>query len=146
MNKDLAIKESIKIYFDFLSSNFSARLIKEEIDSFGVFLTYITEKIGLRISFEPREGGVFVMLFPLKDQKPPEYQGWYDILDLFQAKGVNFVEQPVSNCEDPDMEEVKQALKHFAENVQIHAQSFLQGDFSVIEDLDKIVKQRAETM
>ncbi len=144
MNKDLAIKESIKTYFNFLSSNFAARLIKEETDSFGVFLTYMTEKTGLRISFEPRDGGFFIMVFPLKNQKIPGYQDWYDILDFFKVKGVKFVEQRVSNCEDPDMEEVNQALKHFAENVRIHAQSFLQGDFSVIGALEKIIKQRAE--
>lgn len=143
MDRDLAIKESIKTYFDFLCSDFKATLIKEEIDSFGVFLTYITEKAGLRISFEPREGGLFVMVFPLKDQKIPEYQDWYDVIDLFQAKGVKFVEVRVSDYEDPDMEEVKQALKHFADNVQIHAQSFLQGDFSVIGALEQIVKQRS---
>lgn len=146
MDRDLAIKESIKTYFDFLCSDYGAMLIKEEIDSFGVFLTYITEKAGLRISIEPREGGLFVMIFSLKDQEIPEYQDWYDVLDLFQAKGVKFVEQGVSNCEDPDMEELKQALKHFADNVRIHAKSFLQGDFSVIEALEQIVKQRAETI
>jgi hypothetical protein len=146
VDRDLTIKESIKTYFDFLCSDFGATLIKEEIDSFGVFLTYITEKAGLRISFEPREGGLFVMVFPLKDQKIPEYQDWYDVLDLFQVKGVKFVEQRISNCEDPDMKEVKQALKHFADNVRIHAQNFLQGDFSVIRALEQIVKQRAETI
>jgi len=146
VDRDLAIKESIETYFDFLYSDFKATLIKEEIDSFGVFLTYITEKAGLRISFEPREGGLFVMVFQLKDQKIPEYQDWYDVIDLFQAKGVKFVEQRVSNCEDPDMEELEQALKHFADNVRIHGQSFLQGDFSIIGDLEQIVKQRAETI
>lgn len=146
MERNLTIKESIKTCFAFLCSDFGATLINEEIDSFGVFLTYTTEKAGLRISFEPREGGIFVMVFPLKGQHIPEYQDWYDILDLFQSRGVKFVERRVSNCEDPDMEEVKQALKHFADNVRIHAQSFLQGDFSVIGALKQIVKQRAETI
>ena len=146
MNKHVEITESIKSYFDFLCSNFAATLIKEEIDSFGVFLTYTNETSGLRISYEPREGGFFVMIFPLKNQKIPEYGDWYDVLDLFQVKDVAFVEQHISKFDDPNMKEVKLALKHFADNVKIHARSFLFGDFSIIGALEQIVKQRAQTI
>ena len=136
------IKKTIKTKFGFLCSDLGARLVKEEIEPFGIFLTYTTDKAGLRVSFEPREGGVFVMVFPLHDQEIPQYKNWYDVIDLFHAKGVKFVEQNISNYNNPDPKELEEALEHFANNVRIHARSFLEGDFSINEELELIVKKR----
>jgi len=142
MIKASKIKKIIKTKFNFLCSDFGAKLVKEEIDPFGVFLTYTTDKAGLCVSYEPREGGVFVMVFPLRDQEIPPYKFWYDVIDLFQVKDVKFVERNISNYNNPDPKELEEALEHFANNVRIHAKSFLEGDFSLIDKLELIIKER----
>ena len=146
MYNDSGIMDSIKTNFNFLCSDFGAILVKEEIDTSGVFLTYITEKAGVRISFEPREGGLFGMIFPLKNNSIPDYQEWFDLIDLFQAKGENFIEKNISSCEDPDMKELENMIKYYADAVRIYAGDFLRGDFSLIGILEQIVKDRADSI
>ncbi len=140
--------EEIKKHFNFLCSELGCAIAKEEIDNNGAYITYTNEVAGLRVSFERLDGGVFVMVFKLKDHKIPPYEGsgWMDIIDLLNVKGVEFVEPNVKNFENPEPKELRRVLTHFADNVRIHAQSFLQGDFSIIEKVEKIIEERRKEL
>ncbi len=144
MNNQIKIKNIIKSRFSFLCTEFGATIVKEKTDRFGVYVTYKADNTGLRVSFEPREGGVFVMIFPLIDNEIPPYKNWHDIEDLLSANNVTFNNLNLTDNFNPDLVELDQVLKKYAENVQIYAYDFLKGNFEIIEDLELIVKKRKE--
>ena len=148
MDKMGIILKLIKKHFSFLSSHFDAAIAKEETEMGmkSVFVTYISKHAGIRISYEATEGGIFVMIFPLHDGKIPEYGFWYDVIDYFRSIDVKFIEKEITNYLNPDIYEIEAALEHFADSVETHIQSFLQGDFSKIHIMDEIIKKRAESM
>ncbi len=136
------VNDAIKKNFSFLCSEFGGSLVKEEEDSYGTYLTYITDKAGLRISFEPYEGGFYIMIFPLIDKTIPEYNRWFDIIDLFFAHGIEFEEKEITNLAEPDLDEINLALNHFSFYAKSYAKEFLAGDFGLINKLNEIVEKR----
>jgi hypothetical protein len=83
------------------------------------------------------------MIYPLHDKKIPEYKFWYDIIDYFHTLGVKFQEKKITSYLNPDIKELEIAFKHFADNVEAHIQPFLGGDFSKMNSMDEIIRERA---
>jgi hypothetical protein len=144
MNKSNIILNIIKKRFSFLLSDFNADLVKEEIstNTEGVFVTYITEHAGLRVSYEPRDGGIFLMIFPLKNGEIPPYRYWYDVTDYFRLLGVDFSEKRISNSVDPNTEELEREFENFSIAIGMHMKPFFEGDFKLLGELEEIIKRR----
>jgi len=139
-----AIMKTIKESFCFLLEERGCQLVSEEDDDFGVFVTYTSRKAGLRVSYEPREGGVFVMIFPLRDGEIPEYRDWYDVLDFLTAEGKLFEEPRIQRLDNPDSTELRKTVEAYAREIREHLGDYLEGDFSITPKLDAIVNRRRE--
>lgn len=148
MVEETKILSTIRKYFDFLCDRHNARLIKAEIDSnmHGVSAIYVTRYAGLRVSYEPLDGGIFVMIFSLHSGEVPEYGYWYDFVDYLQAIDVDFREKEMSNWLNPDQVQLEIALKHFADYVKDNLVPFLDGDFSKIPIMEQIVRKRSDSV
>ena len=138
------ITNIIKESFRFLLTERGCQLAKEEDTVYGVFLTYTSRKAGIRISYEPREGGVFVMIFPLVTGEIPEYRDWFDFLDFLSAMDKPFKEPIITNLETPKVAELKKTLEVYAYAVRDHFNDYLTGDFTITKKLEDIVNQRKE--
>lgn len=146
MNNESKIKNLIKCHFKFLCKELGASIVKEKTSRFGVFISYKTDMAGIRVSFEPREGGVFVMIFPLIENEIPPYRNWHDIEDLLTAKNVSFNKLTLDDNYNPNFKELNKVLKNYANYVQGYAYDFLKGNFSILNELNLIVKKRIEDL
>lgn len=61
------------ITFNYLEKEYYFREAKTEQNAFGYFITYQNATTAVRISYEPREAGVFILLSRLIDKKIPKY-------------------------------------------------------------------------
>jgi len=141
-----AIAKGIKEVFGFLERELGCRLVKEEDDDFGVFVTYVSKKAGLRISYEPREGGVFVMIFPLSKGHIPPYKDWYDFADFLTAQEVVFEEPEIGSSHNPDLSEFRSVIEAHACEVRDQLPDYLAGDFAVTPQLEAIVNRRRDEL
>jgi hypothetical protein len=141
---NLAVSDAIKDSFSFLLEEHGCQICKEEADEFGVFVTYSNQNAGLRVSYEPREGGVFVMIFPCQDGEIPAYRDWYDFLDFLTTVGKSLGESDVHDLENPDPKVFQEMIGRYARLVRSHLGSYLSGDFSVSSELKAIVNYRKE--
>ncbi len=134
----------IKESFRYLIEQEKCQICTEESDEFGVFVTYINREAGLRISYEPREGGTFVMIFPLREGEIPKYTGnWHDFQDFLTiVRGKPFNEPRIQDFYNPDPAVLVQTFEGYASLVRDHLGDYLAGDFSITPELEEIVKRR----
>ena len=110
-----------------------------------VSITYQNPTTALKIGYEPRDRGVFVLLIRLVDGEIPPYpihirpadglnMFYLDDLVTFRAKE----SETSDGCERPP----KESIAHAASALQTCATDVLRGDFDVFMELDKIVKSR----
>lgn len=129
-----------------LETTFGFRVAKVERESYGVFVTYQNSTTFVRLSFEPREGGIFVSLGHLVAGHIPPYDdttsNWFDFRDLLalRAPKVSF-----SSGEWPTDKQLDATLTEIAGGLKTYALDVLQGDFAVFKNLDKLVKERVKT-
>lgn len=119
---------------------------RDEVAASGVYVTYVGDRSGIRISFELYDGGIFVMVFPLKDGQIPPYSNWYDIVDLLAAQDIDFEEIPTSGLHDPSAAELQRTLEHFRTYVRLYGKEFLAGDFHLCAKMDEIIATRKERL
>jgi hypothetical protein len=126
-----------------LETTFGFRVKKIERESYGVFVTYQNSTTFVRLSFAPREGGIFVSLGHLVAGHIPPYDdmtsNWFDFHDLLglRAPRVSF-----RSGERPTDKKIDMTLKDIAGGLKTYAPDVLAGDFAVFRDLDKLVRQR----
>ena len=147
MNNTL-ISNIIKSSFSFLIEQCECQIISEESDVFGVYVTYTSKEAGLRVSYEPREGGAFVMIFPLLEGEIPKYSGnWHDFQDFLEVvRGTQFNKSRIriQDCYNPDPAILLQTFEGYACLVRKHLSDYLAGDFAVTTELKAIVKRRRD--
>lgn len=138
----------------FLENEYGFELVKTEREPYGVYMTYQNRTTALRISLEPAEGGIFVLLSKLVSGKIPRYpifvkprtqlHSFYlnDIVQLKASKGA-------SGCawrKASTAAEISTSLGEIAILLRTFASDILSGDFSVFVPLDRVVKARARSM
>lgn len=140
--------ELCRKHFGFLSEEFGFREAKKESSSWGHVLYLKNETTAVRISLEWEYPGVFVHLYRLVDgkivenpiiiQQEDELMN-YSLDDLLSIRAPGLELSPIFG--QPD--EIEGKLKSYAAAVRDCAADVLEGDFTIFEELDKIVKHRA---
>ncbi len=139
--------------FSFLIDDFSFREESLELDNWGIRLVYCNSTTGVRISYEPREGGIFVMLIRLVDGQLPDYPiiidedtvlNYFDLQDLLSVRIPCFKE---NNLEiEKTNSELENYIKQIAKDLRTQAEDVLKGDFLIFSELEGIVKERARQL
>ena len=130
----------LKREFDFtLSSSYGTRYG-------GTFILYQNSTTAVEISLQPREGGVFgcCLIKLIKDEIPPYPHHWFYIEQLLRRRDPSF------KIDRPPPEELykpstfEKILGQYATAVEKYARDVLLGDFRIFDELEKLVKKRAE--
>jgi hypothetical protein len=125
-------------------------IIKKEKDALGVFITFQNPTTAVRVSFEPREGGIFVLVTRLVDGKIPAYPLFigpdtvihsFYLDDLVRVKAPGF-QFGFTKQEFSTPAQIESALAEVAEQLEDYADDVTRGDFEIFNELDRVVKIR----
>ena len=147
-----------RIFKPVLEDKFGFKIVDVEKDDFGDYLTYQNDTTGIKISYEPREGGIFILLSRLIDGKMPEYPihieadtilNSFDLEDIIAfkeaKKGIGrkfknyFRRYNISRKAS-----LVKNLSKYIEELEEYAAYILNGDFKDFPELDRIVKRRGK--
>lgn len=144
-----------KELFSFLEKEFDCELEEIVKESYGLIIYYKNRTTAIQISLEERDGGIFVELIRLVNNKIPERPiqidkytelHRFDLEDLLDIKKASLkIKHPplddlVFNlCREKVLEKV---LFQCAEGLKLYASDILNGDFAIFSQLEKIVKSR----
>jgi hypothetical protein len=140
--------------FSFLIDDFNFREETLEIDNWGLRLVFCNSTTGVRISYEPSEDSIFVVLIRLVDGKLPDYPvfidedtvlNYFDLQDLLSVRIPCFKENNFELGEKTNSE-IENSIKQIAKNLRTKAEDILKGDFSIFSELERIVKKRARQL
>jgi hypothetical protein len=139
--------------FSFLVDDFGFKEKSIELDERGIDLLFCNQTTGIRASYEPNEGGIFVMLIRLVDGELPDYPVFIDedtTLNYFDLQDLLSVRVPLYEEDDFDIGqtdiELENHLKILANNLRTKAEDILKGDFVIFSKLEKLVKERARQL
>jgi hypothetical protein len=130
--------------FDFLQEEYNFKIV-DAADKPFISITYQKSPTAIRVGYEPRDRGVFVLLIRLVDGEIPPYPThihsserlnmfYLDDLVTFRAKE----SEKIGVCDKTP----KESVAHAASALRTCAADVLKGDFTVFMELDKIVKSR----
>lgn len=158
-------------HFEFLIDEFGCRLVGKKSDNFKDELIYRNATTAIKISYEPRESYVFILLCQLVNGKIPDYpvfinrktklhQFYLDDLLVLRSPSTRIRKKPFGDTIPPnlDVKQIIQAcaadpftkrdlehmVKTYAAALRKHGADILRGDFTVFAQLEKIVKKRAD--
>ncbi len=146
--------EISKETFKFLKNEYGFYELIEERESYGVYLTYKNNTTAVRISYEPMEGGVFVLLARLvngeipKDPifiKPDTELNSFYLDDLVKLRKPDILVESKPQIES-SQEEVRQYLIIVSDQLRECAGDVLSGKFNVFRELDRVVKDRQKEL
>lgn len=141
-----------KEIFKFLEEDFDFEIKSIEQDIYGSYITYKNTTTAIRISFEPREGGMFILLSRLIEDKTPPYpvsiisltdiySFYLDDLLSIRAPSQKIVQEIEKLLFYDELENV---MRQYAEVLKKYAGDILKGDFQVFGQLAEIVKKRSQ--
>ena len=154
MNTLATFEKLCRKTFRFLQDKYGFKVIGSEQESYGVFVTYANPTTAVRISYEPREGGIFVLLGRLSKGKLPKYPIFIQQdtpLDTFHLDDLVSIRAPDLQSTSKlrkalTVTEVETKLKEISETLQRYAVEILQGDFAIFPELERLVKARRSQM
>jgi len=136
--------------FKFLETDYSFRLHDQKKNNYGCCIMYLKDAVGVRVSLEIYDGGVFVYFYKVTDGKVPEYPLFFDekselrVFDfnnLYQLRTGRILSQKSNRLyEQKYLEDIVAA---FAEAVKNYSDDFLNGDFRFLPQIKEIVARRA---
>jgi len=135
---------------DFLEKDFGFKVVNREEEPYGVFITYQNSTTAVRISFEPREGGVFLLLSRLVEGKVPPYPiivGENTALNSFYLDDLVALRAPslefsFRKAKMSSVVQIESAVNEIGGVLRKFASDILMGDFSIFKELAVIVKNR----
>ena len=145
--------ELIRKSFSFLVDDFGCKERSSKLDNWGVQTTFCNSTTGVRVSYEPREGGYFVLLMRLVNGEVPEHPididddtviNRYYLEDLLSIREVDHIKKQFQRITTKQRDE--DTINELANCLKITAEDVLRGDFSVFYELEKIVKDRARAL
>jgi hypothetical protein len=138
-----------------LGPDYGFTIAKVEKDCYGVFITYQNSTSFVRISYQPRETGVSVFIgrtvggivppYPT-NVEPDTVLHWFDFEDLLALKAPSATILSTTAREQLSCAQLDQALKRIAIALDTYARDIFRGDFSIFEELDRVVKARAKML
>ncbi len=160
MAKNNSYKRLIKEQFEFLESKYKFKCIEYERSWWGWTLLYLSEKTGVRITYEHREFYVIIRLYQLVNRQLIEHPGFWGIendttIYDFGLGDIILLRNPKAlikpgydyNNNSKYHDEKKGYLTYisdFAKNLEKYADDVLRGDFTIFKEAEKAVKERAK--
>lgn len=146
----LEFEKCCRRLFQFLVVEFGCDLIANERDNFGVYITYKNATTAIRISFEPREGGIFVLLSRLVGGNVPTYPifiGPETVINSFYLDDIISLRDPSKGMQQTLPKEItktylEKCLATYADALRQYGADILRGDFGLFRELEKVVKRR----
>lgn len=147
--------DKCKEVFLFLEKEFDCNLESQIKNTCGLTICYKNSTTAIQISLEERDGGIFVELVRLVNNKISErpiqinkrtklYR--FDLEDLLDVKNASL------KIEHPPLEDlvfnsgrekvVEKVLIQYAEGVRRYAKDVLNGDFAIFSQLERVIKDR----
>lgn len=135
--------------------DYNLKEFKFECDGDGCYITFKNAQAAVRVSYEVREGEVFVLLYRLLNGELPPYEifirpetvinSFYldDVVTLKSPSAVLDLMLPVNEF---TYDKLELKLCHAAKALKEYADDVMQGNFSCFADLEVIVKRRAEEL
>ncbi len=151
-------KHCRRIFKPVLEDKFGFKIVDVKQTDFGDYLTYQNATTGVKISYEPKEGGIFVLLSRLINGKIPEYPihikadtilNSFDLEDIISfklaQKGIGRkLKNYFRRYNFSRKASLVKNLTRYAEELEEYAAYILNGDFRDFPELDKIVKDRGK--
>jgi hypothetical protein len=149
----ISCEKTLKLFrksFSFLIEEFGFKEKSSKLDNWGVQITFCNLTTGIRVSYEPREGGYFVLLMRLVNGEVPEHPihidddtvlNRYYLEDLLSIREADYEKKQLERINKKQKDE--DTINDLAYCLKITAEDVLQGDFSTFSELEKIVKDRA---
>lgn len=142
--------------FGFLVTDYGLKMAQVEKAAYGCYVTYNNEVVAVEVSYDIKDGGLFVMLCRMVNGKIPPQEVFirsetlinrFDLEDVVSLKEPSIdLEQDFADPHKPTAKELRTNLKIYAEALKTYAKDILGGDFSSFADLEKIVKRRANVL
>jgi len=138
------ISVEIKKFFNFLIANWNCMLAQEEVNRHGLFISYKNQTTGIKVSYEPMEGGLFVQLSKLISGDFPKYNIQispetkvltFDLLDLLAIHG----ESQYSSSKQG----VEASVREASQSLEKTGAKILGGDFTELLSIEHRVKKRS---
>lgn len=145
--------------FRFLEERYGCAAPLSTTDRYGSYVTYRQPTIAIRISLEPREGGVFIRFYRLIDGKMPDYPVfieqnqrlhifYLDDLVKLRAPMETIIRSPFElfNSDGLNVPLLRAILVQYAALLEKNASDVLHGNLTVFDSLEDIVKERAKKL
>ena len=158
-------------YFQFLINEFGCGIVGKKSDNFKDELVYQNATTAIKISYEPRESYVFILLCQLINGEIPDYpvfinrktklnQFYLDDLLVLRSPNTRIRKKPFGDAIPDDLDakqlieacaadpftkrDLEHMVKTYAAGLREHGADILRGDFTIFSTLEKIVRKRAE--
>jgi hypothetical protein len=136
--------------FRFLEEEFGFSRRSSERTRYGSHIAYTNETTSVRVSLEPREGGIFVELSRLVDGEVPSAPVIIEsdsVLNSFDLDDVLLLRlgPPGEALGAPSaftVDEIEAELDTYATALRDYASDILRGDFELFPRLESLVKRR----
>lgn len=146
-----------KEQFKFLESNFECKLLKCKKEDWGYELIYLNKTTAVKVTYEFQEAYIFIMLYQLVDgnliENPRNIKvdtilHGYGLDDIINHRNPSVLIKPAYQYgEDSEYYDQQKGLmlyvSAFANNLKEYGTDVLSGDFNIFNELDSIVKERA---
>jgi hypothetical protein len=147
-----AFAAAAREYFGFLEDAFGARLFQEKRTADTSELRWANDTTGVRVSFEPQQGGVWVELYRLDAGRFPAHpisMGHETRLDIFNLGTLLIARDPetwilVRQLQD-DGAPIRRIVHAHASALLMHGADVLRGDFKVFPELEAIVRRAVDS-
>lgn len=136
--------------FAFLEETYKCGVSAEK-DRYGTYVTYVNTTTAVRVSYEPREDGLYVLLSRLVDGKIPPYPIFikpeteissFYLHEILRLKAPGMFEEYKLQVEKGE-KALTDRLSFYANALEKYAVDMLLGDFTIFPTLELIVKKRA---
>ena len=143
--------------FSFLISDYGCRLMECKEENWGYNLLYLNDTTGVKITYEYREAYIFIVLYKLVNGRLVKNPGCvdddtelhgYGLDDIVNLRNPDAIIKPAYEYGDDseyhdEQNGMTRYVSQFAKNLKQYGYDVLLGDFSIFEEIEKIVKKRA---
>lgn len=139
--------------FDFLINRYGFKLHKAEEDSFGLYVYYKKNVVGISVSLVPRDGGVFVDIYRLINMEfkdNPINITKNSKINKFDFESVLAMRDHVLNIDRPNLDDLvfnkrhikvfQNVVRQFAAALKKHGKDILNEDLSILSKVEQQIK------
>ena len=145
--------------FDFLRSEYNYKLVAEENNSNGGHVTFVNQKVGVgvKVQYEFASAFVFVFVYRLVNGEIRENRfpinkdseiNCFDFNDYLEP--TKRMKPAYDYGEDSlyynQQNGLRSFTKEFADRLRCHGDGVLKGDLSILPEMEKIIKRRAQDL